>query len=263
MKKLLKLIQKNEKYQQVVNDLLSGKDCHIDGLWGSSAAYLIASLAGNRSLSGKQEILFVTPTIEDAEEVFEDINIFLSGNAILFPVSEDTFLAESQLDNQAHVQQLNILHRLLNNKDGSESTARIIIVPIQALLQQVPRPEMIEQKILTIKIGQEHKQEFILNWLVEGGFERTSMVELPGEFSLRGGIIDIFPHSGEMPHRIEFFGDEVVSIRMFNAETQVSENEVNECQILGVQTNSIIVTGTYIFAPSANSSTRNSPCLPE
>ncbi len=238
MKKLLKLIQKNEKYQQVVNDLLSGKDCHIDGLWGSSAAYLIAGLAGNRSLSGKREILFVTPTIEDAEEVFEDINIFLSGNAILFPVSEDTFLAESQLDNQAHVQQLNILHRLLNNKDGSKSTARIIIVPIQALLQQVPRPEMIEQNILTIKIGQEHKQEFILNWLVEGGFERTSMVELPGEFSLRGGIIDIFPHSGEMPYRIEFFGDEVVSIRMFNAETQMSENEVNECQILGVKTNS-------------------------
>ncbi len=150
MKKLLKLIQKNEKYQQVVNDLLSGNDCYVHGLWGSSAAYLIASLAGNRSLSRKQEILFVTPTIEDAEEVFEDINIFLSGNAILFPVSEDTFLAESQLDNQAYVQQFNILHRLLNNKDCSESTVRIIIVPIQALLQQVPRHEMIEQNILKI-----------------------------------------------------------------------------------------------------------------
>jgi len=248
MKKLLKLIQKDEKYQQIVNDLSQEKDCHVHGLWGSSAAYFVASLATNRSFSGKREILFVTPTIEDAEEVFEDTNIFLSGDVILFPVSEDTLPTESQLDNQAHVQQLNILHKLLNNdKDSSnKSTTRIIVAPVQALLQQVPLPEMIEQNILTIKIGQEHKQECILNWLIEGGFERTSMVELPGEFSLRGGIIDIFPYSGEMPYRMEFFGDEVVSIRMFDAETQVSENEVNKCQILGVQTDSKSVSGDAI-----------------
>ena len=247
MKKLLKLIQKDEKYQQIVNDLSREKDCHVHGLWGSSAAYFVASLASNRYLSGKREILFVTPTIEDAEEVFEDTNIFLSGDAILFPVSEDTLPAESQLDNQAHVQQLNILHRLLNNKDSSnKSTTRIIVAPVQALLQQVPLPEMIEQNILKIKIGQEHKQECILNWLIEGGFERTSMVELPGEFSLRGGIVDIFPYSSDMPYRIEFFGDEVVSIRMFDAETQMSENEVNECQILGVQTDSKSVSGGAI-----------------
>jgi transcription-repair coupling factor (superfamily II helicase) len=246
MKKLLKLIQKNEKHQQIVNDLLSGKDCHIQGLWGSSAAYLIAGLASNRTLSSRREILFITPTIEEAEEVLEDINTFLSGNAILFPASEDAFLAESKFDNQAYVQQLSILHKLLSDNKSSKTTARIIIVPIQALLQQIPRPEMIEQNILVIKIGQEYKQEFILNWLIEGNFERTSMVELPGEFSLRGGIIDIFPHSSDMPYRIEFFGDEVVSIRMFDAETQMSENEVSECQILGVQTSTKSVSNGVI-----------------
>ena len=135
--------------------------------------------------------------------------------------------------------------------NNGKSTNRIIITPIQSLLQHLPPPETIEKNILTIRTGQEYEQEFLVDWLVNGGFERTSIVELPGEFSLRGGIIDIFPFSslqehqsgntvssgaGEMPYRIEFFGDEINSIRMFNAETQLSERQVQECKILGVQT---------------------------
>jgi len=79
------------------------------------------------------------------------------------------------------------LYKLLSR--NGESTCRIIITPIQSLLQHVPPPEAIEKNILTIKIGQEYGQEFIVDWLIRGGFERAGIVELPGEFSLRGGII--------------------------------------------------------------------------
>ncbi len=146
MEKLFKLIQKDKRHKRIIKDLLSGKDCHVHGLWGSSAAFLIASLAGNRSLLRKGEILFITPTIECAEEVFEDINIFLPGNAVFFPVSEDAFFVESKLDNNTHVQQLNILHKLLINKESSISSNQIFVTPIQALLQRVPSPEAIEKK---------------------------------------------------------------------------------------------------------------------
>ena len=77
MKKLFKLIQKNKIYKQIEGDLTSGKDCHVQGLWGSSDAFLIASLANDKNLSRKGEILFVTSGIEEAEEIFEDINVFL------------------------------------------------------------------------------------------------------------------------------------------------------------------------------------------
>ena len=256
MKKILKLVRKDEKYKEIADNLISGKDCHVQGLWGSSAAFLIAGLASDKNLSRKGEILFVTSGIEEAEEVFEDINVFLHESPIFFPVSEDAISVESLPDTNTYVQQINVLYKLLSGTGGS--TCRIIITPIQSLLQHVPPPEAIGENILTIKIGQECEQEFIVDWLIKGGFERAGIVELPGEFSLRGGIIDIFPFSslneyeqgndvpagnraGEMPYRIEFFGDEIDSIRIFNTETQLSAKRVDECKILGVQTEQINV----------------------
>ena len=252
MKNIFKLIHKDKQYKQIAGDLVSGKDCHVQGLWGSSASFLIAGLANDGKLSRKGEILFVTSGIDEAEEIFEDINVFLPGSAIFFPVSEDAISAELQPDNSTYVQQINVLYKLLTS--NGKSTNRIIITPIQSLLQHLPPPDAIEKNILTIRTGQEYGQEFLVDWLINGGFERTSIVELPGEFSLRGGIIDVFPFSslqehqsgntvssgaGEMPYRIEFFGDEIDSIRMFNAETQLSERQVKECKILGVQTEQI------------------------
>ena len=251
MRNIFELIHRDKQYKQIAGDLASGKDCHVQGLWGSSAAFLIAGLANDKNLSEKREVLFVTSGIEEAEEIFEDINVFLPESATFFPVSEDAISAELQPDNSAYVQQISVLYRLLTG--NSKATNRIIIAPIQSLLQHVPPPEAIEKNILTIRTGQECEQEFLVDWLIKGGFERTGIVELPGEFSLRGGIIDIFPFSslqehqssnaipvgkrdGEMPYRIEFFGDEIDSIRMFNAETQLSEKKVSECKILGVQT---------------------------
>ena len=248
MKNIFKLIHKDKQYKQIAGDLVSGKDCHVQGLWGSSAAFLIASLANDKKLSGNGKILFVTSGIDEAEEIFEDINVFLPGSATVFPVSEDAISAALQPDNSTYVQQINVLYKLLTS--NGKSTNRIIITPIQSLLQHVPPPDAIEKNILTIRTGQEYEQEFLVDWLINGGFERTSIVELPGEFSLRGGIIDVFPFSflqehqsgntvssgtGEMPYRVEFFGDEIDSIRMFNAETQLSERQVQECKILGVQ----------------------------
>ena len=266
MKNILKLIHKDKKYKQIADSLISGEDCHVQGLWGSSAAFLIAGLASDNNIARKGEILFVTLGIEEAEEVFEDINVFLHESPLFFPVSEDAISVESLPDTNTYVQQINVLYKLLSG--NCEATCRIIIAPIQSLLQHVPPPEAIEKNILTIKIGQECEQEFIVEWLIKGGFERVGIVELPGEFSLRGGIIDIFPFSSlkeheqgndvpadnrasEMPYRIEFFGDEIDSIRIFNTETQLSAKKVNECKVLGVQTEQVITPAHSEANPSS------------
>ena len=182
MKNILKLIHKDKKYKQIADSLISGEDCHVQGLWGSSAAFLIAGLASDNNIARKGEILFVTPGIEEAEEVFEDINVFLHESPLFFPVSEDAISVESLPDTNTYVQQINVLYKLLSG--NCEATCRIIIAPIQSLLQHVPPPEAIEKNILTMKIGQECEQEFIVEWLIKGGFERVGIVELPGEFSL-------------------------------------------------------------------------------
>ena len=219
MKNIFKLIHKDKQYKQIAGDLISGKDCHVQGLWGSSAAFLIAGLVNDRKLSRKGEILFVTSGIDEAEEIFEDLSVFLPGSAVFFPVSEDAISVEPQPDNNTYAQQVSVLYKLLTG--NGKSANKIVIAPIQSLLQHLPSPEAIERNILTIRTGQECEQEFLLDWLMKGGFRRTGIVELPGEFSLRGGIIDIFPFSslqehqsgntvssvaGEMPYRIEFFG---------------------------------------------------------
>jgi transcription-repair coupling factor (superfamily II helicase) len=77
VKNIFKLIHKDKQYKQIAGDLASGKDCHVQGLWGSSAAFLIAGLANDKKLSGNGEILFVISGIDEAEEIFEDINVFL------------------------------------------------------------------------------------------------------------------------------------------------------------------------------------------
>ncbi|MDR4503440.1 MAG: transcription-repair coupling factor [Candidatus Scalindua sp.] len=234
MKKFFRALEKNVTYQNIVNDLRAGKEPRIQGLWGSSSAFLLSSLADTTKSIKKRKILFVTPKIEDAEDVFEDCSIFFSGEVLYFPVSD-----EFPGDNETVVRQASILHRIVQHTESKTPVNQIIVTPIQALLHQVPSPEIIEGNTLTIKTGQEHKQEFLERWLINGGFERTRMVELPGEFSLRGGILDIFPHFSEIPHRIEFFGDEVDSIRTFHPETQLTERTVEECELLGVQTDPV------------------------
>ncbi len=105
---MLKLIHKDVKYKQIANDLATGKDCHVQGLGGASAAFLIAGLASDKNLTRKGEILFVTSGIEEAQEVVEDINVFLHESPLFFPVSEDSISAESLPDTNTYVQQINV-----------------------------------------------------------------------------------------------------------------------------------------------------------
>ena len=98
MKKLFHSIQKNSKYRHLVNEILVKKECYIQGLWGSSPAFFISSLAHNITTGNKRTILFITPKIEEAEEAYEDFKTFFTGEVIYFPVVDDIISQESQYD---------------------------------------------------------------------------------------------------------------------------------------------------------------------
>jgi transcription-repair coupling factor (superfamily II helicase) len=104
----------------------------------------------------------------------------------------------------------------------------VVVTSIAALLQPVPSRTERDAGTRTIRIGDELDRDDFLRWLVDRGFERTGGVEVPGEFCVHGGILDVYPPDPEEPFRIEFFGDEIESIRRFHVETQRKTAELQE-----------------------------------
>src|SRR5207248_4063526 len=96
------------------------------------------------------------------------------------------------------------------------------LTTVQALLQPVPDRDRLNQGRRVLRAGEQVDPEGLAAWLVAHGYRRTDAVELAGEFSRRGGILDVFSPDGEAPCRLEFFGDELESIRLFSPQTQRS-----------------------------------------
>ncbi|HHT9111498.1 MAG TPA: transcription-repair coupling factor, partial [Candidatus Brocadiaceae bacterium] len=126
------------------------------------------------------------------------------------------------------------LNQLMHYDAHTGSKLDIIVTPIQALLQPVPSSKSISQNIMSIRRNQEYPMEELITWLHGHHYHQTAQVENAGEFAVRGGIMDIFPYASDVPYRIEYFGDEIESIRSFNRESQLSEHDLDTCQILSV-----------------------------
>ena len=117
------------------------------------------------------------------------------------------------------------------SRGQNHATPKLIVTSIQALLQPVPSRELLEQHTVRLRVGEEIDPATLLRRLAEGGFHNTSAVELPGEFSPRGGIVDVFAQDWFHPVRIEFFGDTIESIRQFEVSTQRSLETLEAIEI--------------------------------
>ena len=235
MIKLIDILQKHAHFKEIIRQLREGKDCFVSGLWGSSSSLFAAAVVRERiKSSGVQpKLLLVVSGMEEAEEDADDLNAFLPGQATIFPADE-TFFAEDAADDDAAAKRLSILNHLLHGNAQTKLSPEIIVAPIQALLQPVPPRESITENILTVRKGHEYPLEELTTWLQQHRYHATGQVENPGEYSTRGGIVDIFPYAADSPCRIEYFGDEVESLRRFSIESQLSERDLDSCQILSV-----------------------------
>lgn len=234
MIKLIDILQKHTHFREIIRQLRERKDCFVSGLWGSSSSFFAAAVVRERikSSGASPKMLFVVSSMEEAGEDAEDLNAFLPGQAAIFPADE-TFFAEDA-DNDAVAKRLSILNHLLHSNGQTKRSLEIIVAPIQALLQPVPPRESITENILTVRKGHEYPLEELTVWLQQHRYHTTGQVENPGEYSTRGGIVDVFPYAADSPCRIEYFGDEVESIRRFSIESQLSEHDLDSCQILSV-----------------------------
>ena len=177
---------------------------------------LYAAIARLVQLSCKKPLLIITPGPEEANRWYTNLQTLCGDAVSLF--SAHTWQEEELLPNlSVNLERMETLSGLISGEK------RIIVTSSLAVIQAVPSPAQFKACSLVLKPGQEYEMLTLMRTMHEFGYERTEMVEFRGEFSARGGIIDIFPVTADYPVRIEMFGDEIASIRTFEIHTQRSQ----------------------------------------
>ncbi len=212
LKHLPEFLRDSEGFAEVLESLESGRAATIDGAWKSAAALTSASLVPKCP----QTFLVVLAHPGDVDGWEQDLHTFTGHRPLFFPAWDSWPPARSVVD-EVSGQRLRVLKQL-----DDDVPPPIVLTTVAALLQPVPSREQLAQQQRRLRTGQQIDLEDLMAWLVERGYQRMEAVELPGEFSQRGGILDVFSPDAEVPFRIEFFGDEVDSIRQFSPESQRS-----------------------------------------
>ncbi len=203
----------------------------LSGLKGSVKAFAVASVFKQSDKSH----LIVMPDKESAAYFFNDLeNIFgeqdfkfFKKSVLFFPSSFKHPKNYEKIDNTAVLLRTEVLNKLQTGKK------RIIMVTYpDALLEKVVAQSFFEKNTLRMKAGEKLSVDFITEMLTEYEFERVDFVVEPGQFAVRGGIIDVYSYSNENPYRIELFGDEVESIRTFEPSTQLSVEKLDHIKIV-------------------------------
>jgi transcription-repair coupling factor (superfamily II helicase) len=210
-----------EGFAEVAAALAHGESAAVDGAWGSSCALAVAALAEGT----ERPLLVVLPRPSDLDDFAADVLGFLGTAPEIFPAWE-TLPQDYSVRDAVYGGRLRVLGRL-----GGAEPPRIVVTTISALLQPVPSRRDREQGTRRVRVGDSVDTEDLLQWLVDCGFERVPAIEVPGEFCLHGGIFDLFPADAEDPVRIELFGNEVESIRRFDAETQRKLEDLTEVEL--------------------------------
>ncbi|HPE83191.1 MAG TPA: transcription-repair coupling factor [Aequorivita sp.] len=200
------------------------QDISVSGLVGSSVSLAIAEVFGTSELP----FLLIFNDKEEAAYHLNDLENLLGDNNVLFyPGSYRRPYQIEETDNA------NVLLRseVLNRINSRKKPALIVTYP-EALFEKVVTRKELERNTLKIAINDQLSIDFVNEVLFEYRFKRTDFVTEPGEFSVRGGILDVFSFSNDEPYRIEFFGNDVDSIRTFDVETQLSLEQVKKVSII-------------------------------
>ncbi len=215
IKALKQLFSKLPQLDETANQLqFTQKRLHWKGLVGSSKSLCASTVA--EQIPGHH--LFILNDKEEAAYFLNDLEgLFPDDKRILFyPASYRVPYQIEETDNANVVSRAEVLERINNG-----SNCWIVTYP-QALFEKVPTQKKLADNTLRIEVGKNYSIDFINELLLEYHFERVDFVYEPGQFSIRGGIVDVFSYACDNPFRIEFFGDEVESIRNFDAGSQLS-----------------------------------------
>ncbi len=202
-----------------ISDLVGNsslRSVSLDGLSGSSASFLFSKMP-----KVAKPYLVVTNDLDEAGYMYNDL-VHINGeeSVLLFPSGYKRDIKYGQEDPPSQILRAEVLNR------WGDGRLRWVVTYPEALAEKVASKEKIDAQTIQFTVGGTADLIEVEKRLREYGFEEVDYVYEPGQFAVRGSILDIFSFANEMPYRVDFFGDDIESIRMFNIESQLSEAQL-------------------------------------
>ena len=234
----------------------------LTGLYASARGMILAALHSRLKQQGDAPtMLIVMDNADEAQYMYADIKTLLQTQEVYyFPNShrrrqgKDEAMAVQRTEVMSAL--LNAMHSLEDTslQDGSKTAyslkARPIIVTYpEALAESVPQPQSLQSKTISLSVGEEIAISQLAEMLIELDFKRVDFVYEPGQFAVRGGIVDVYSYACDIPVRIDFFGNEIDSIREFELETQLSQNKVDTINIVASSSDEQTMTDLTAYLP--------------
>jgi len=218
---LFEKVLKSRLLRRAANTLAAGRAVKLAGVWGSSAPLAAAAIGRMR----RAVVLAVTAHLDEADDDADDVEVFTGRPAQLFPAWEADPTGGGANDDIAatRLRLCNLLSQPVNLRD---EPVTVIVAPVMALMQPVPSAAAMAASRKPLRRGGIQDVEELVAWLVDAGFDRVEQVEQQGDFARRGGIVDIFPSGATQAVRVEFFGDQIESIRRVDLDTQRSTDAI-------------------------------------
>jgi len=229
LERLIEQYQQSPLVQQLVSRLsfADTQKMFLKNIQGSIAEFLVSAVFTHPEAVGLNHLI----VLNDAEEAAYFHNTIENLTSAL-----DLFYFPSSFKNRKNFRLLNSSHLMLRTealtKLARGGNKKIIITYPEAIFEKVIQPSTISSNIISIKTNDTINPESLMDLFVMYGFERTDFVYEPGQFALRGGILDIYSFGNEKPYRVELFGNDVDSIRIFDPETQLSERKLLQVNII-------------------------------
>jgi transcription-repair coupling factor (superfamily II helicase) len=219
--------------------LRSGCVVDVGGTWGSATALLAAGVARKAG----RPILLVAQHLDDADALADDIEVLVPDASVHLLPAWETQLAVDHVSEEVTGERLGLLN-LLSDPAAADERVEFLVAPVLALLQPVPSPEVLAEGRLAVRRGLELPPDDLAGWLIDAGYERVEQVDRPGEFAVRGGIVDLFCPDHRGPLRMEYFGDDLESLRHVDLDTQRSVEEVEAADITAMTFDRAVASGT-------------------
>ena len=196
-----------------------------------SARWFVLSQAVQKGMQ-----VVILPNREAAEYCAADLYHLIEGDQVFFLPESGKSVERSNYKSSLGVQRTSAIGKILSYgnspaKPANEDLLVIVTYP-EALSEEIPATQAIQEAVFSIKKGQEISHEEIIKTLVGKGFEKVDFVSAPGQYAIRGSIVDIFSYSENFPYRISFWGDEIEQIHSFDCNTQLSREQVDKAEIV-------------------------------
>lgn len=216
------VLESSKEYSELVKSMKEGiTPIAVNGLLGSSVAHIAYSLSHSQF---KQSVIITYNELE-AKKIYEDLKFFGEENVYYFPSKEIVFYDVYAHSNQINEERLKVIDAILTGKRC------MVVTTVDSILSKLIPSQDWQRHEMSLKVGETVDLNELTKNLIFMGYERVEMVQTKGQFSVRGGIIDFFSSIDDDPYRIELFDDEIDSIRIFDAENQLSLEKVKEVKV--------------------------------